>query len=196
MFGVSWPHQMLAWARMALPRSLPALPPARSRSTWSARSEARTYDVDGRRVAAIVGDEVGPDPIHDQRLQDRQLGPKLTRRWGQNSPAKPPARPGSPTARRSGPSPGRRQMRALAAPGGSAYSCRSPQRLPGARIRRRASGPRLTQQREGPGQRTSVYSPTPRSAPAPASDDGSARVAATGVWAGAVASFCERHLGS
>ena len=78
-------------ARMALPRSLPALPPARSRSTWSARSEARTYDVDGRRVAAIVGDEVGPDPIHDQPLQDRQLGPKLTRRWGQNSPAKPAA---------------------------------------------------------------------------------------------------------
>src|SRR5260370_22492268 len=74
---------------MALPRSLPALPRARSRSTWSARSEARTYDVDGRRVAAIVGDEVGPDHIHDQRLQDRQLGPKLTRNWGQNSGSDP-----------------------------------------------------------------------------------------------------------
>jgi hypothetical protein len=40
-------------------------------------------------VAAIIGDEVGPEPIHDQRLQDRQLGPKLTRKWGQDSPAKP-----------------------------------------------------------------------------------------------------------
>jgi hypothetical protein len=40
-------------------------------------------------VAAIIGDEVGPELIHDQRLQDRQLGPKLVRKWGQNSPAKP-----------------------------------------------------------------------------------------------------------
>ena len=40
-------------------------------------------------MAAIIGDEVGPEPIHDQRLQDRQLGPKLTRKWGQDSPAKP-----------------------------------------------------------------------------------------------------------
>src|ERR1019366_2981268 len=83
------PHRTRAWARMAFPRSLPTLPPARSRSTWSARSEARTYDVDGRRVAAIIGDEVGPELIHDQRLQDRQLGPELVRKWGQNSPAKP-----------------------------------------------------------------------------------------------------------
>jgi hypothetical protein len=69
--------------------SLPTLPPVRSRSTWSARSEARTYDVDGRRVTAILGYEVGPEPIHNQGLQDRQLGPELTRKWGQNSPAKP-----------------------------------------------------------------------------------------------------------
>ena len=40
-------------------------------------------------MAAILGDEVGPEPIHDQRLQDRQLGPELTRRWRQNSSAKP-----------------------------------------------------------------------------------------------------------
>ena len=80
VFGECWPHRTRAWARMAFPRSLPTLLPARSRSTWSARSEARTYDVDGRRVAAIIGDEVGPELIHDQRLEDRQLGPKLTRR--------------------------------------------------------------------------------------------------------------------
>src|ERR1035441_9911712 len=89
MFGEFWPHRTMAWARMALPRSLPSLPPARSRSTWSARSEARTYDVDGRRATAILGYEVGPEPIHNQGLQDRQLGPELTRKWGQNSPAKP-----------------------------------------------------------------------------------------------------------
>jgi hypothetical protein len=92
MFGEFWPHRTMAWARMALPRSLPTLPPARSRSTWSARSEARTYDVDGRRVTAILGYEVGPEPIHNQGLQDRQLGPELTRKWGQNSPAKPTER--------------------------------------------------------------------------------------------------------
>jgi GNAT superfamily N-acetyltransferase len=40
-------------------------------------------------VAAILGDEVGPEPTHDQPLQDRQLVPELTRRWGQNSSAKP-----------------------------------------------------------------------------------------------------------
>src|ERR1019366_1983418 len=89
MFAECWPHRTRAWARMAFPRSFPTFPPARSRSTWSARSEARTYAVDGRRVAAIIGDEVGPELIHDQRLQDRQLGPKLVRKWGQNSPAKP-----------------------------------------------------------------------------------------------------------
>jgi hypothetical protein len=93
-FGEFWPHQVPDWAQMALPRSLLALPPARSRSTWSARSEARTYDVDGRRVAAILGDEVGPEPIHDQRLQDRQVGPEHTRRWGPELTRE--ARPSSP----------------------------------------------------------------------------------------------------
>jgi len=64
-------------------------PEIRELREWSARSEARTYDVDGRRVTAILGDEVGPEPIHNQGLQDRQLGPELTRKWGRNSPAKP-----------------------------------------------------------------------------------------------------------
>ena len=34
-----------------------ALPPARRRSTWSARSVARTNDVDGRRGVAMIGIE-------------------------------------------------------------------------------------------------------------------------------------------
>jgi hypothetical protein len=34
-----------------------------STPTWSARSEARTYNnVDGRRVPAILDDKVGPEP--------------------------------------------------------------------------------------------------------------------------------------
>src|ERR1017187_6450271 len=106
MFAECWPHRTRAWARMAFPRSLPTLPPARSRSTWSARSEARTYDVEGRRVAGIIGDEVGPELIHDQR----QLGLKLVPKWGQISPAKPR---GSQTTIASSESPGgaRRLMR-------------------------------------------------------------------------------------
>ena len=37
LFGEFWPHRTWARAQMTLPRSLPSLPPARSRSTWSAR---------------------------------------------------------------------------------------------------------------------------------------------------------------
>jgi hypothetical protein len=80
MFGEFWPL-MLTWAQLAFPRSLPALPPARSRSTWSAVG----YEVSTPVISVKGTSAVGWGVLLGLRLlapDTRSWPPTLTRCTG------------------------------------------------------------------------------------------------------------------
>jgi hypothetical protein len=52
-------HALAPVARPGIPRSLPSRRQRRRRSRWSARSEARTNDLEVRQAAATIGNEEG-----------------------------------------------------------------------------------------------------------------------------------------